>query len=53
MHRIVQEEDVPLNIGIFAKTSVPGYVLSYEWQRSLDPDATTWTTVTNGVRGNY
>ena len=24
--------------------------MSYEWQRSLDPDATTWTTVTNGVR---
>jgi uncharacterized protein (UPF0333 family)/uncharacterized membrane protein required for colicin V production len=46
---IVQEEDVPLNIGIFAKTSVPGYVLSYEWQRTLDPNG-TWTTVNNGVR---
>ena len=46
---IVQEEDIPLNIGIFAKTSVPGYVFSYEWQRTLDPDG-TWTTVTNGVR---
>ena len=46
---VVQEEDVPLNIGIFAKVSVPGYVLSYEWQRTLDPDG-TWTTVTDGVR---
>ena len=32
---IVQEEDVPLNIGIFAKASVPGYVLSYEWRDLL------------------
>lgn len=47
---IVQEENVPLNIGVIVKTSVPGYIFSYEWQRSLDPDATNWTTVTNGVR---
>lgn len=46
---IVQEEDIPLNIGIFAKASVPGYVLSYAWERTLDPNG-TWTTVTNGVR---
>ena len=47
---VVQEEDVPLNISVIPKTSVPGYVFSYEWQRSLDPDATNWTTVNNGVR---
>ena len=40
---VVQEEDVPLNISVIPKTSVPGYVFSYEWQRSLDPDATNWT----------
>ena len=46
---VVQEEDIPLNIGIFAKASVPGYVLTYAWERTLDPNG-TWTTVTNGVR---
>ena len=46
---LVQEEDIPLNIGIFAKASVPGYILSYVWERTYDPDG-TWTTVTNGVR---
>ena len=46
---IVQEEDVPLKLGFIAKTSVPGYTFSYQWQRTYDPDG-TWTDVTNGVR---
>ena len=50
---IVQEEDIPLNIGFIAKTSVGGYVLSYQWERTYDDpkdSATTWTTVANGNR---
>ena len=50
---IVQEEDIPLNIGFIAKASVGGYVLSYQWERTYDDpkdSATTWTTVTNGTR---
>ena len=31
------------------QNSVPGYILSYVWERTYDPDG-TWTTVTNGVR---
>ena len=46
---LVQEVNFPLELGFIAKASVPGYVLSYEWQRTYDP-TTTWTTVTNGTR---
>ena len=46
---LVQEVNFPLELGFIAKTSVPGYVLSYEWQRTYDPSG-TWTTVTDGVR---
>jgi hypothetical protein len=46
---LVQEINFPLELGFIAKTSVPGYVLSYEWQRTYDP-STTWTTVTDGTR---
>lgn len=46
---LVQEVNFPLELGFIAKSSVPGYVLSYEWQRTYDP-STTWTTVTNGTR---
>jgi hypothetical protein len=46
---LVQEVNFPLELGFIAKSSVPGYVLSYEWQRTYDPSA-TWTTVTDGTR---
>ena len=46
---LVQEVNFPLELGFIAKTSVPGYVLSYEWQRTYDPSS-TWTTVTDGTR---
>ena len=46
---LVQEEGIPLNIGFIAKTSVPGYTLSYEWQRTYDPSG-TWTAVADGAR---
>ena len=36
---VVQEEDVPLKLGLIAKASVPGYTFSYQWQRTYDPDA--------------
>lgn len=46
---MVQEENIPLNIGFIAKTSVGGYVLSYAWERTYDPNG-TWTAVTDGAR---
>jgi hypothetical protein len=46
---IVQQDTFPLRIGFIAKTSVPGYTLSYAWERTYDPDG-TWTPVTNGTR---
>lgn len=46
---MVQEENIPLNIGFIAKTSVGGYVLSYAWERTYDPTG-TWTAVTDGAR---
>lgn len=46
---IVQEDTFPLRIGFIARTSVPGYTLSYAWERTYDPNG-TWTPVTNGVR---
>ena len=45
----MQEEGIPLNIGFVAKASVPGYTLTYEWQRTYDPSG-TWTAVADGVR---
>tara|TARA_B100001059_G_scaffold236334_1_gene286270 strand:- start:12445 stop:18009 length:5565 start_codon:yes stop_codon:yes gene_type:complete len=54
---LVQEESIPLKIGFVAKASVPGYTLSYAWQRSYDPSGDTitapnviWTPVNDGVR---
>jgi hypothetical protein len=46
---IVQEDTYPLKIGFIAKVSVPGYTLSYNWQRTYDPDS-TWSDITNGTR---
>ena len=46
---LVQEESIPLNIGFVAKASVPGYTLSYAWERTYDPSG-TWTAVADGVR---
>jgi len=46
---IVQQDTFPLRMGFIAKTSVPGYTLSYAWERTYDPDG-TWTPVTNGTR---
>lgn len=46
---IVQQDTFPLRIGFIAKTSVPGYTLSYAWERTYDPEG-TWTPVTNGTR---
>lgn len=46
---IVQEDTFPMKIGFIAKTSVPGYTLSYAWERTYDPSG-TWSPVANGVR---
>jgi hypothetical protein len=44
---IVEYEDNPLSIGVIAKTTVPGYTLSYQWQNTYEPDV-SWTNITNG-----
>jgi hypothetical protein len=46
---IIQPDVVPLSIGLIAKTTVPGYTLSYQWQRTYSPTS-GWTNVTNGSR---
>jgi hypothetical protein len=46
---VIQEEDSPFKLGVSAKVSVPGYVITYQWQRTYDPDG-TWTDITNGSR---
>ena len=46
---IIQEENSPFKLGVSAKVSVPGYIITYQWQRTYDPDG-TWTDITNGTR---
>lgn len=45
---IVQPDTIPLNIGLVAKTTVPGYTLNYQWQRTYNPSS-GWTNVSNGL----
>ena len=45
---IVQSDKVPLNLGVIAKTTVPGYTLNYQWQRTYSPSS-GWTNVFNGL----
>lgn len=45
---IVEYQDNPLSIGLIAKTTVPGYTLSYKWQKTYQPNL-SWTDVTDGV----
>lgn len=44
---IVEYEDNPLSIGVIAKTTVPGYTLSYQWQNTYEPDV-SWNDITDG-----
>lgn len=44
---IVEYEDNPLSIGVIAKTTVPGYTLSYQWQSTYEPNV-SWSNVING-----
>jgi hypothetical protein len=45
---IVQPDKIPLNLGLIAKTTVPGYTLNYQWQRTYSPSS-GWTNVLNGL----
>ena len=45
---IVQPDKIPLNLGLIAKTTVPGYTLNYQWQRTYAP-LSGWTNVLNGL----
>ena len=45
---IVQSDKIPLNLGLIAKTTVPGYTLNYQWQRTYNPTS-GWTNVLNGL----
>ena len=45
---IVQSDKIPLNLGLIAKTTVPGYTLNYQWQRTYSPSS-GWTNVLNGL----
>ncbi len=46
---IVQSDKDDLYIGLIARTTVAGYSLSYQWQRTYDI-ASGWTNINNGVR---
>lgn len=45
---IVHPDNIPLAIGLIAKTTVAGYTLSYQWQRTYSTTS-GWTNVTNGT----
>ena len=45
---IVEYEENPLSIGVIAKTTVPGYTLSYKWQNTYDP-YDNWSNITDGA----
>jgi hypothetical protein len=45
---IVQPDTIPLNIGVIAKVTVPGYTLNYQWQRTYSPSS-GWTNVIDGL----
>jgi hypothetical protein len=45
---IVQPDTIPLSIGLIAKTTVPGYTLNYQWQRTYNPSS-GWTNILNGL----
>ena len=45
---IVQPDKIPLNLGLIAKTTVPGYTLNYQWQRTYSPSS-GWTNVLDGL----
>lgn len=46
---IVQPDTQELFLGVIAKTTVAGYTLSYQWQRTYN-QASGWTNITNGTR---
>lgn len=46
---IVHPDTQDLYIGLIARTTVAGYTLSYQWQRTYNPTS-GWTNITNGVR---
>lgn len=46
---IVHPDQDDLTIGVIARTTVDGYSLSYQWQRTYST-ASGWTNVSNGVR---
>jgi hypothetical protein len=45
---IVQPDTLPLSIGLIAKTTVAGYTLSYQWQRTYSVSS-GWFNIVNGT----
>jgi len=47
---MVQPDTSPLSLGVIATTTVAGYTLSYQWQRTYTPsNSGSWTNISDGV----
>lgn len=45
---IIHPDIIPLSIGVIAKTTIAGYTLSYQWQRTYVPSS-GWFDIGNGT----